>query len=156
MRKDKIISLCVCGDPSRGIPLNILTPVRAYSERENRYLQGRPTLSMDRVLSGQFGRISKPIPQPVPDAGRPGFRSKPWQGWRCSGRQRPGVFGKQHRLFGDPGTGGRRIAGKNCLAVAGFLEKVTRNTGDPGVGPARAHGYDGTGRGPARLRAGRR
>ena len=56
MRKDKIISLVFVGILIAGFLWNVLTPVKTYSERENRYLQGWPSVSAERVLSGQFGK----------------------------------------------------------------------------------------------------
>lgn len=35
---------------------NLFTPSRAYSESENRYLQSFPSLSVDRLVSGEFAK----------------------------------------------------------------------------------------------------
>ena len=127
MRKDKIISLVFVGILLAGFLWNILTPVRAYSERENRYLQGRPTLSMDRVLSGQFGKDFETYTTdqfPMRDAW---VSLKTMAGLAMLRPDNGRVyFGKQHRLFEIPEPADAALQEKNCLAVAGFLEKVTR------------------------------
>ena len=35
---------------------NLFTPSRSYSESENRYLQSFPSLSVDRLVSGEFAK----------------------------------------------------------------------------------------------------
>lgn len=131
MRKDKTISLVFVGVLIAGFLWNVLTPVRAYSERENRYLQGLPTFSADRLLSGQFGKDFETYTTdqfPMRDAwvslktmtGLAMFRPD-------NGRV---YFGKQQRLFEIPEPADTALQEKNCRAVADFLEKVTREHPD--------------------------
>ena len=56
MKKQNIIIIIVFGALIFGLGLlGWLTPDQAFSENENRLLQGRPRLSEDTMVKGQLG-----------------------------------------------------------------------------------------------------
>ena len=102
---------------------NLFTPSRAYSESENRYLQSFPSLSVDRLVSGEFAKSfdlysSDQFP----------LREK-WVALKTSVQMallRPDngrvYFGKNDRLFEVPSAENTVREEKNCRAVATFLK----------------------------------
>ena len=106
---------------------NLLTPSRAYSESENRYLQEFPVLQLDRVLSGDFAEeFDRFSSDQFP------LREQ-WVALKTSVQMallRPDngrvYFGKNNRLFEVPPTKNEIREEKNCQAVASFLKAAQR------------------------------
>lgn len=106
---------------------NLLTPSRAYSESENRYLQEFPVLQLDRILSGDFAKefdsfSSDQFP----------LREQ-WVALKTSVQMallRPDngrvYFGKNDRLFEVPSARNTIREEKNCQAVAAFLNTAQK------------------------------
>ena len=102
---------------------NLFTPSRSYSESENRYLQSFPSLSVDRLVSGEFAKSfdlysSDQFP----------LREK-WVALKTGVQMallRPDnsrvYFGKNDRLFEVPSAANTVREEKNCRAVAAFLK----------------------------------
>ncbi len=127
MRKDKIISLVFVGTLMSGFLWNILTPVKDYSERENRYLQGWPSVSAERVLSGQFGKDFETFTTdqfPMRD----GWVALKTMAGLATLRPDNGrvYFGKDMRLFEVPAAADATLEETNCRAVSDFLERVMK------------------------------
>ena len=121
--RSKWLSLFFVIGMSALVVWNLFTPSRAYSESENRYLQSFPSLSVDRLVSGEFAKSfdlysSDQFP----------LREK-WVALKTSVQMallRPDngrvYFGKNDRLFEVPSAENTVREEKNCRAVATFLK----------------------------------
>lgn len=127
MRKDKVISFVFAGVLAAGFLWNVLTPSRSYSERENRYLQEFPSISADRLFSGQFGKDFETYTTdqfPMRDSW---VALKTLAGLAMLRPDNGRVyFGENQRLFEIPEAADAGLQQPNCRAVAAFLEKVTQ------------------------------
>lgn len=127
MNRAKWLSLFFAIGLGALVAWNLFTPSRAYSESENRYLQGFPTFSWSRVISGDFAKefdsfSSDQFP----------LREK-WVALKTSVQMallRPDngrvYFGKNDRLFEIPPAENAIREEKNCQAVAAFLKAAQK------------------------------
>lgn len=125
MKKEKLLSLFFAGALGAGLLWNVLTPDRAYSESENRYLASFPEVTADNVFSGRFTEdFGEYVSDQFP--GREGWVALKTMTQLMTLRPDNGrvYFGQDSRLFAVPDPEDASLMERNCRAVADFLTRV--------------------------------
>lgn len=109
---------------------NLFTPSRSYSESENRYLQSFPSLSVDRLVSGEFAKSFDLYSSDQFPLREKWVALKQASRWRCCGRITAGSILEKRSpirsaLRCKHGARGEKLPG-SCRVFEGRTGQVAR------------------------------